>query len=86
MGATLEFRRIEAKDCQTAVRLLHEEFYTSDPYSGDFNTCNEFYNYSRRFKDVNAFDNWVEEHGEKRVAYFYEYEKGRWHIGGWCAC
>jgi hypothetical protein len=86
MGATLEFARLKAKDCRTAVVVLHEGFYTSDPYSGDFNTCDEFYDYSNRFENVNDFTDWVEEDGEKRVAYFYEYEKGRWLVGAWCAC
>lgn len=86
MGATLEFARIEAKDFSEAVRKLRVDFYTSDPYSGDFNTCDEFYDYSKKFEDVNSFDDWVEEDGEKRVAYFYQYEKGRWLVGGWCAC
>lgn len=86
MGATLEFARLKAKDCRTAVVVLHEGFYTSDPYSGDFNTCDEFYDYSKRFENVNDFTDWVEEDGEKRVAYFYEYEKGRWLVGAWCAC
>ena len=76
MGATLEFARLEAKDYRTAIVILQEGFYTTDPYSGDFNTCDEFYNYSKKFDDVNQFNDWVEEEGEKRVAYFYEYEKG----------
>ena len=86
MGATLEFARLEAKDYRTAIVVLQEGFYTTDPYSGDFNTCDEFYNYTKKFDDVNQFNDWVEEEGEKRVAYFYEYEKGCWLVGGWCAC
>ena len=86
MGATLEFARLEAKDYRTAIVILQEGFYTTDPYSGDFNTCDEFYNYTKKFEDVNQFNDWVEEEGEKRVAYFYEYDKGRWLVGGWCAC
>lgn len=86
MGATLEFSRIEAKDFSEAVTKLRVDFYTSDPYSGDFNTCYDFYDCSKRFEDVNAFDDWVEREGEKREAYFYEYEKNHWLVGGWCAC
>ncbi len=86
MGVTLEFKRIEAKDYLTAVVLLQDDFYTSDPYSGDFNTCVEFYNYSKIFESVNDFTDWVEEDGERREAYFYEYEKGRWLVVAWCAC
>jgi hypothetical protein len=86
MGATLEFTRLEAKDYRTAIVILQEGFYTTDPYSGDFNTCDEFYDYSKRFSDVTEFSDWVEEDGEKRVAYFYKYDDGRWLVGGWCAC
>lgn len=86
MGATLEFTRVKAETYGRAVTELQDTYYTSDPYSGEFNTCDEFYNYSKRFEDVNDFTDWVEEDGEKRVAYFYQYEKGRWLVGAWCAC
>ena len=86
MGATLEFKRIKAKDYASAIRELQDNCYSSDPYSGDFNTCDEFYNHSKIFENVTDFTDWVEEDGEKRVAYFYEYEKGRWLVVAWCAC
>ncbi len=86
MGATLEFKRIKAKDFLTAVRKLQDDSYSSDPYSGDFNTCYEFYNYTSKFDDVDQFSDWVEEDGGKREAYSYRYGDGLWLFGGWCAC
>ena len=46
MGATLEFTRVTAKDYREAVRQLREQTLSSDPYSGDFNTCHDYYNSS----------------------------------------
>lgn len=86
MGATLEFTRVTAKDYREAVRQLREQTLSSDPYSGDFNTCDDYYNYSSRFKDADSFCDWVEDEGEKREAYFYKLDGDRWLVGGWCAC
>ena len=86
MGATLEFARLEAKDYRTAIVILQEGFYTTDPYSGDFNTCYDYDNKSRKFESVEEFTDWVEDEGEKREAYFYKLDGDRWLVGAWCAC
>ena len=86
MGATLEFRRIKAKDYASAIRELQDNCYSSDPYSGDFNTCHDYSNQSKRFRSVEEFSDWVEEDGEKREAYFYKLDGERWIVGAWCAC
>lgn len=86
MGATLEFKRVTAKDFREAVRQLQDSTMSNDPYSGDFNTCHDYYNLSKRFKDSITFADWVEEDGEKREAYFYKLDGHRWLVGAWCAC
>ena len=86
MGATLEFTRVTAKDYKEAVRKLRENTLSSDPYSGDFNTCHDYYNESNGFDSVDEFADWVEDEGQKREAYFYKLDGDRWLVGGWCAC
>ena len=86
MGATLEFTRVRANDYRSAVRQLQEQTMSSDPYSGDFNTCYDYDNKSRKFESVEEFTDWVEEDGEKREAYFYKLDGDRWLVGAWCAC
>lgn len=86
MGATLEFTKVIAKDFKTAIRQLQEQTLSSDSYSGDFNTCYDYSNQSKRFTSVEEFADWIEEDGEKREAYFYKLDGDRWLIGGWCAC
>lgn len=86
MGATLEFTRVKAKSFTGAIRELHDRPMSDDPYSGDFNTCHDYEDKSRKFEDVGEFCDWVEEEGEKREAYFYKLDEDRWLIGAWCAC
>lgn len=86
MGATLEFTRVKAQSFTGAIRLLNEQSWSDDPYSGDFNTCHDYEDKSRKFESVNDFCDWVEEEGEKREAYFYKLDGDRWLIGAWCAC
>ena len=86
MGATLEFTRVTAKDYKEAVRKLREQTLSSDPYSGDFNTCHDQYNEGNGFDSVDEFADWVEDEGQKREAYFYKLDGDRWLVGGWCAC
>lgn len=86
MGATLEFTRVKAQSFTGAIKQLQEKTLSTDPYSGDFNTCYDYDNKSRKFESVNAFADWVEEEGEKREAYFYRLDGDIWLIGAWCAC
>lgn len=86
MGATLEFTRVYASSFGDAVRQLGEQTMSDDPYSGDFNTCYEYENKSRKFESAEEFCDWVEEGGEKREAYFYKLDGDRWLVGAWCAC
>ncbi len=86
MGATLEFARIEAKDFETAVKKLRDDCLSSDPYSGDFNTISDFYDYTSGFDDVSQFSDWVEDDGEKWEGYCYRYGDSLWLFGAWCAC
>jgi hypothetical protein len=86
MGATLEFTRVRANDYRTAIRQLQDQEMSSDPYSGDFNTCHDYYNKSKSFESAENFCDWVEDEGEKREAYFYKLDGDRWLVGAWCAC
>ena len=86
MGATLEFTKVRAKDFKTAIGQLQEQTLSNDAYSGDFNTCYDYSNQSKRFTSVEEFADWIEEDGEKREAYFYRLDGDRWLIGAWCAC
>jgi len=86
VGATLEFTRVKASTFSDAVKQLQEQTMSSDPYSGDFNTCSDYYNRTSKHDSVDSFADWVEDEGDKWEAYFYEYEKERWIIGAWCAC
>jgi len=86
MGATLEFTRVKATNFRGAIAQLQEQTMSSDPYSGDFNTCSDYYNITIKHDSVDSFADWVEDEGEKREAYFYRYDKERWIIGAWCAC
>lgn len=86
MGATLEFTRLRAESYSSAKVQLQEQTMSQDPYSGDFNTCYDYDNKSRKFETAEEFCDWVEEEGEKREAYFYKLDGDRWLVGAWCAC
>ena len=86
MGATLEFTRVKASSFIGAIRQLQEQTLSSDPYSGDFNTCCDYSHESKKFESAEEFCDWVEEEGEKREAYFYKLDGDRWLVGAWCAC
>lgn len=86
MGATLEFEKIYATDFNSAQRKLEERQLSNDPYSGLFNTCDDYFNVSKSFESSEKFMDWVEEDGIKREAYFYRVDDEKWLVGGWCAC
>ena len=86
MGATLEMTRIIADSYYNAIRKIQEQETSSDPYSGEFNTCGDYSNRSNKHKSVEDFFDWVEDEGEKRTAYFYKCDNDRWEVVGWCAC
>ena len=88
MGAELNYRIVEANSSREAYDKAYQdavEWSGNDPYNGDFNTCVEYYD-AKALKGLDTFKSWVEEFGEKRVAYTYPLDKGKYAIMAWCAC
>jgi hypothetical protein len=88
MGAELNYRIVEANSSREAYDKAYQdavEWSGNDPYNGDFNTCVEYFD-AKALKGLDTFKSWVEEYGEKRVAYTYPLDKGKYAIMAWCAC
>ncbi len=87
MAAELNYRIVEAKSSIDAYHKAKEDavyWNGNNPYNGDFNTCIDCYD-MRDLKGLDTFKSWVEEYGEKRVAYTYPLDKGKYAIMAWCA-
>ena len=88
MGAELNYKIVQANSSREAFYKAKEEavyWNGNNPYNGDFNTCVECYD-MRELKGLDTFKSWVEEEGEKRIAYTYPLDKGKYVIMAWCAC
>jgi hypothetical protein len=85
MGATLESMLVKATTANEAVVKITKSLNTDDPYSGWFNTCDEYVDKTYKIRE-DDFEDWVEENGEKRVLYVIKWDTEHYYGCAWCAC
>lgn len=87
----LEIGSVTASDWREArdkVIEKAEERCGRDPYSGDFNTVLDWYEYNFSFATIESFKDWVRNNTFNREAYVMKHpaDEKRYLVCGWCAC